>query len=549
MSQTLGERVCSREKALRSSEGRKNFEILWQQVARLALPRKAFFNEEVSPGVERTRWILDSTAPRSLELFASFLHTLLNNPASRWFTLEARDASGRLIESNAAKSWLEDTEKRMLNRMTRHSANVYSHLHQVYFDLGAFGTAVMYVDTMKNIDDDLRIRQYHLGDCVVAVDEHGLVNEIHRQFKYTAEQARARWPKVNLGKMVEEALKSKDEGTRNNKFRFLHSVVPATSMIGQMVPGQSPFVSVWSNTEDRVAVQKGTFEEFPYQVPRWYINDREVYGRSPAITVLPDIRMVNKIKDTLLRGLEKMVDPPLLLPDGGMVSPIRLSPGSISFSDGSVTPQQLIPSTGTGIQLGQFELSSVQETIRDGFFIPLFATPESPVKTATQVLQEADERNKAVSPMLVRQQTELFDPFIRRAFKVMSRAGVFLEPPSDLAGATIEVNYNSPLVASQKQAESLGAARLIEAYSLYSAATEGDGRRIFDNIDPDNLAKVFHEGSGAPMSVLRDETAIRELREAEDEQQEQAETLSAAIPAAGAVADLAKAGVIPTGGA
>lgn len=545
----LAEFVCDRESSLRSDQGRQNFEVLWQQVARLVLPRKAFFKEKVSPGTERTRWILDSTAPRALELFASSIHTLLNNPATRWFSLSARRDDGTIIDTVAVKEWFEIVENIMLNAMTRHSANVYSHLHQAYFDLGAFGTAVLYVDSMRSRDDDLRIKAYHLGDCVIDVDENGLVNELHREFKYTASQAKARWPDRNLGRSIEELFKTADAKSRSKRIKFFHAVLPVDEKLKELLPPEiqdATFASVWVNKDDRIVVATGRFDEFPYVVPRWYVNEREIYGRSPGITMLPDIRMVNRIKDTLLRALEKFVDPPLLLPDGGMVSPIRLSPGSVSFSDGNIQPVQLIPQTGAGIQAGQFELEKIREVIREGFFIPLFATPESPVKTATQVLQEADERNRALSPMLVRQQSELFDPLVRRTFRVMDRVGMFPPPPDDLAGSVIDVQYNSPLVASQKQSESLGTARMIESYQLYVATTQDDS--IFDNLDRDEIAKVFHEGSGAPTRVLKSEGEREEQRDEEDAAEGQAEGLNTAIAGAGAVADLAKAGVIPTQG-
>jgi hypothetical protein len=245
----------------------------------------------------------------------------------------------------------------------------------------------------------------------------------------------------------------------------------------------------------------------------------------------------------MIRGLEKIVDPPLLLPDGGMVSPIRLAPGSISFSDGAVTPQLLIPTTGAGINLGQFEIGKVAETIREGFFIPLFITPESPVKTATQVLQEADERNRAVSPMLVRQQVELLDPFIARVFFVMDRAQAFPEPPADLAGAEVTVVYNSPLIASQRQAESLGTVRLVESYQFYSAATGGD-TAIFDNLETDEVASVFHEGSGAPARVMRSEQDREAMREEIANQEESAEQAQLAIQGGDTVAKLVQSGAI-----
>lgn len=529
----LAEALIEREGDLRSGE-RSELDGLYQQIARYVLPRKSTFSEEVSPGVERNRHILDSTAPRSLELFASFLHTLLNNPATQWFRLRV-SSDPRLNELTSVKQWLEAVERRMLDTLSGEDANLYSHLHEVYLDLGAFGTAVLYVEI---VGGRLRIRAFQLSDCVIDEDASGVIDSVYRRQKFTPRQARQRFGDGPLGPSIDDAKKQEP-------VEFLHAVFPADdASMADKLPARlrrtnSPVVSVWVNMKDRKTVSAGTFEEFPYMVPRWYKLRGSVYGRSPAMTALPDIRMTNRMMETILRGAEKIVDPPLYIKDGGLMSPVRLFPGGITFGEGDMEPKPLIPPGASRIDVGDMLLKDRQQAIRDAFFVSLFLTPGSPVKTATQVLQEVDERNRAVSPMLMRTQGELFHRFLLRVYNAMLRSGLLPAAPQELSGQAITVEYVSPLSSSQRQMEALGTLRLVESLLPWGQIDPG----VFDGFEPDEAARVVHSGSGAPASILRSKSKIEAVRKARAEQQQQQSALTQLIPAveAGAKVQTAQA--------
>lgn len=245
-------------------------------------------------------------------------------------------------------------------------------------------------------------------------------------------------------------------------------------------------------------------------VPRWYKTRGELYGRSPAMTALPDIRMVNQMSATILRGAEKIVDPPLVIPDGGLVSPARLFPGGITYSEGTVEIKTLIPPGTSRIETGNQLLEQRQQSIREAFFTPLFVTPDSPVKTATQVLQEVDERNRAVSPMLVRVQSELFFGLIRRVYNLLLRAGRIPDPPEEMAGDDLTVEYVSPLIASQRQMEALSTVRLYEMMAPWYGLDKGIG----DHVSIDRLWPVILMGSGAPAQIAKTPSELRQFRDA-----------------------------------
>jgi hypothetical protein len=524
--------VIGREERLRAS--RNELEQTWDEIAKYCLPRKATFLERAptGAGVDRNRTVLDSTAARSLELFASFLHTMNNNPSAQWFLVEDEDAE--INEDQEARDWFEKVSRITRSEFASEKANVYGNLHETYLDTGAFGTAILFSD----YPDRLRVRSFHLADCVIDENSHGFIDTVFRRARFTPRQAEQKFGDLNV-----DATRRSDA----KDIEYIHAVFPVTdadasSLINPLIERAGfTFTSIWIDTETREVIEQSGYREFPYAVPRWYRVRDDMYGRSPAMTVMPDVRMANRMKETILRGAEKLVDPPLLMPEGGLVSPVRLMPGGLTFTDGQVKPEPLIPPGASRIEMGQELLSRTQDAIRDGFFNPLFVTPDSPVKTATQVLQQVDERNRAVSPMLVRQQTELYHPFIKRAINLLNRAGKFPERPGILIGRPLTVRYVSPLASSQLQLEALGTQRIIEGLLPWANVDP----TVLDPFDPDEVAKVVQAGSGAPTKILRSKSALAKLRADRADAAQQQQLTENMVDATGATAKMVAATTNP----
>ena len=530
----LADAIVQREKTKRGE--RSTWESLWQSIARYCLPNSASFMEQITPGQDRMRWILDSTAPRSLEMFASFLHTLLNNPASEWVRLGV-EGEPELTLSSSVRGYMETCQKHIMNALTSPSADIYSQLHQVYLDIGAFGTAVMFEDV---INSKLRCRVYHLDDCVIDEGEDENIDSMIRQRTQSKRAALQRFSKEKLGREYENISDDK----LNTKDKFLHAVFPANDPLAEELPMRqrlkgAAYYSCWILTghENRI-LEYGSYEEFPYFVPRWYKARGEIYGRSPAMTAMPDIRMVNRMSDTILRGAEKIVDPPLVIPDGSLVSPVRTYSGGLTFTEGQVDIKTLIPPGTSRIETGNELLIARQGAIKEAFFTPLFVTPDSPVKTATQVLQEVDERNRALSPMLVRMQTELFSRLVTRTFNILDRSGLLPKPPAELSGKRLKLEYVSPLIASQKQMDGLSLMRTFEQMGLWAQVDQG----LFDWIDTDMVAQLIPQANGAPAKIVQSSTTVRATRAARAKQEQAAMQAQMMPEAAQAGAALMTAG-------
>lgn len=529
-SDKLAKAIIQRESALRGK--RSSEESLWQLLSRYCVPRKATFSEKTSFGNVRDRQLLDSTAPRAVELFASFLHSSLNNPTSRWFFVEAEgyEEGSPNPPPEELADLLANRRSRMMAALTGSEANIYAALHEVYLDLAVFGTAVLYVEGSRTDMGGLRIFHYHLGDVVLDEGENGRIDTAIRSFCYKPRQAKQRWPGQELGNAIDNATE-RDMGTKEVK--FLHACFPATDTdLVKLIPedkmpeGGWSHYSVFVNAQDQVTVAVGGYSSFPFSCPRWYKSGSDsVYGRSPAMTVLGDILMVNRMAETVLRGAEKLVDPPLLVPDGGILSPVRLHPGGLTYSEAGVELKPLIPPGASRIELGDALIEKRQEAIRDGFFVPLFVSPQSPVMTATQTLQIADEKNRAIGPMVLRLQNELLTPFLQRTYEILESRRQF-EPVPDGVG-NLSLRYKSPVSASVKQTEALSISRVFEALAPWYQIDDG----VFDHIDMEKIPAVIIEGSGAPTDLLRAASQVRRLRANKEAQIQEATAQQQALAA------------------
>lgn len=545
-SDSLARLIAERSEELFKAPERASAQSLWEEVSRFVLPHEMSYTE-ANPrtgGVLRRRNLVDSTAPRALELFASSIHSLMNNPSSQWFRLGVEGERKRDLPTGVQRS-LDDLSAELLNLLTSRGMSLYSHLHSAYISLGAFGTACIYLGDLG--EGGVHMREFPMAD--VAVDESALgkIDTVFRRESLSLRQMRQRWPDrpvTAFGSSVAQGGQGQP-----SEAEVVHAVFPADELVlllerrgaAAVAGGENdwlarageaarmhPWLSVWVNTTDSITLGVGGFPEMPYMVPRWFVARGEVYGRSPGMTVLPDSRMGNQMKETILRGGEKLVDPPWLMPHGSLVSPLRVWAGSITYTDGVISPQALIPPGASRVEYAHELLMSVQQSIRDGFFTPLFATPDSPVKTATQVLQEADERNRALSPMLIRLQEELFHPLLFRAFHLFARKGM-IDVSALRDSEALDIEYVSPLIAAHKQTEALGAMRAIEGALPWAQVDPS----IMDLWDPLRVGQIIHDGSGMPSDGLRSRSerdAVQRAR-AEERQMQEAAALTPAVEA------------------
>ncbi|MGH2927928.1 MAG: portal protein, partial [Solirubrobacteraceae bacterium] len=449
--------------------------VHWQDVTDYMLPNRADYIIERTPGMKRMAKVFDSTPIWAAEQSAGGFYGLLTSPTLQWFFLEPED--DRLGQVPEVAAWLDEAARRLYAIFNGPRYNFASQAHELYLDLVTIGTAAMAV--LESPRSKLRFSTRHMRECVIQENEEDRVDTLVRRWKYTAKQAVETWGEAAGERVVKAAADRPDE-----KFEFLHCVRPrAVRSAGRNDARHKAFESVYVSAADGAVISEGGFEEFPYLVPRFSKMSFEIYGRGSGMTALPDVKMLNAMAKTVLKGAQKVVDPPLQVPDDGFMVPIKTVPGGLNYyragSQDRIEPMQ----TNGQISLGIEMVNALRQAIKSEFYLDLLAMPSDPSDplaagkgvTATWVVRDRDQKLVLMAPILARLYAEFLGPLVDRTFAIAWRqsramrwgAGALLpEPPAELSGAALRVRYVSPIEAAQNASRLDGIGRVVQTAQI-----------------------------------------------------------------------------------
>lgn len=501
---------------------RQNWETHWQSVADFVAPTRQFtsFTER---GTEKRRLVFDSTAEESAEVLASGIHGLLINPAIKWPNLRVADPG--LNEIPVVKSWLDDSTNRMLALFSNPRFGFDTQAHEAFLDLVTFGTSALIL-TERN--GEIRFQAWPLSEVFCRTDEHGMIDTVYRKFPMTAIQAWDRWGN-KAGKEILAIIKN-DLKRYHEERQYIQAIFPRKDRdAGKIDRLNKPWASVVIDQKSETVINEGGFDEFPFLIPRWAKAPGEVYGRSPAMKMLPTIRLLNAMVKTILVASEKAVDPPMIVHGNSIEGPIMTSPGSIIPARPGVgrTPIEPLPQNGrfeVGLQLVQ----DAKESIKSGFFLDLIgALPLSDRMTTVEIRARMAQKMQMLSPVLARLQQEFLTPLIRRTLDMMSRTGKLAEAPEEFAGMSfseLEIDYVSPLALSQRASDLDNITRL-QAFIMPNAELDPT---IMDNWNPDELFRYAALVTNTPQRVIRNPREVQMIRQSREEMMRQQQQLEAA---------------------
>lgn len=541
------ENYCQLFKVIRGD--RSNWETHWEEIAERVLPRQRGFIGDRTDGEKKTEKIFDSRPMIALERFAAVMDSMLTPRQQKWHNLRTTDE--RLNRDHDVQAWFYQVNNTLFNTRYEPKANFAGQNSERWISVGAFGTGVLFTDFAPG--QGLRYRNVNLRDTYFLENHQGLVDTVFRLLKLTARQAVQKWGE---DKMPERVMKALDTPNRaNEKFEFLHVVAPREDYDPQRADAKGkPFVSMYIALPDKIMVApEGGFNSFPYSISRYVTAPDEVYGRSPAMVALPDIKMLNEMAKTDIRAAHKLVDPPILLHDdgvlGGGAMTVNMRPGGLNVGGVNRDGRQLIQpfSTGARVDINEAKMQQRRDAIDDAFLITLFQIlVETPRMTATEALIRAQEKGMLLTPTMGRQQSEAIGPLIEREIDLLMFHGMLPPIPDALveAGGEYEIVYDSPMSRMQRAEELVGVQRTMELLAPFANIDP----TILDVFNKDELARMTAEVSGVPMPIIRSPREIQAIREQRAQAEQEAQLVAAAQPVAGALKDAAQANNLLQGG-
>lgn len=517
-------------------------EAMWRELRKYVRPEaKPFYSDTHNAGSALRNQLFDGTAAWANEQLASAITGFLTPKSERWFYLTVEGMEeGLTALDHESLEWLEEVADIIYDYYNRPASNAATSMHELCLDLGSFGTGIEH-QTWDSQTQSLVFRPIALADCWIDQDHLGRIDTLHRKVCWSKRQLAQAFGLDNLPKKIQK-VKNDDE-----VFPIIHALFPRTDRLaGSLLPQNKKYASIWFFTDikaEEAVVRNSGADEFLYSTPRFFKRANEVYGRGPGANCLPNIRYLQSLKKVNIKGKTKLIDPPLLIPHDGILTKVKAEPNSAIYFEADAFANQNRPpitplQTGANPQVGDVELQSEQQFVLRCFYAEWIRRQEKKERqTATEIVDEKDERIMMMSPNLARVETELLDRRISRSYNLLKTHDKLRDAPAGLANQKLKVAYRSPATRAQKAQKTLNDRRFIELV-LPMAEVEP---RVRDKVD----LVAFVENAGNNLSVsrgiLRSPQKEKEAREAREAAQQQDQALGAALPASQAAKNLAQA--------
>ena len=520
-----------RQRQRQMDNDRTEFDPIWNDIRQFLLPWHGrnllgCEQEEDKQGRLKSHKILDGTATRALGVTAAGMQAGINSPSRPWFKLGYSDKE--LSEWKPVRMWLDSVEKTIREIYAR--SNVYNMLHHTYLELCAFGTAASAI--RPSFGTVIRARPMTIGEYWLGLDNEGRVDTFVRKFRLTAKQMITEFGEEN----VSQAVKSAYEGQRTEEtFTVIMHVEPNDDRIAFPFAKGKEYRVVYHEKgfEEGKALRVTGSERFNILAPRWHTVGMMPYGFGPGVATLNDVKGLQKEYEKKLVAQDKMVDPPLRGPSKLEGQIVNTMPGGITYDDSLQASQGLQPLYQVNFDMNA-SILGIQDTrnaIRQGLFTDLFTMIANTVdvaKTATEVAALKEEKMMVLGPVLDSVHNEVHKPLIDSAFHYALEADLLPEPPEEIAGMEISVEYISILAQAQKMIATSGIEQLA-GFVGNLAAVFPEARHKFNATE---AVDEYASSLGTSAKIINSDEEVQKMQEAEAQQAQMQQAMAAGAMAA-----------------
>lgn len=507
---------------------RETFEPHWRELSDFIIPRGSrFLTSEANRGDRRNNKIVDPTATMANRTLSSGMMSGITSPARPWFKLATPDPE--MMDYGPVKLWLETVQNRMNDMFNK--SNLYQSLPLVYSSLGTFATGAMAV--LEDEEDVIRTMPFPVGSYYIANSPRLSVDTCFRKFSMTVRQLVREFGLNNVSSSTKIAF---ENGTYEKWVDVVHAVYPNMNReTGKMNAKNKAFRSVYfevGGDNDKVLRESG-YDEFPIMAPRWEVNGEDVYGSScPGMIALGQVKALQLEQRRKAQQIDKQTNPPMIGPTSLKTQRVSLLPGDITYVDQVTGAEGLRPAYQVNPNLGDL-LGDIQDTrqlINSAYFVDLFMmlqnvnTRSMPVEA---VIEMKEEKLLMLGPVLERLNDEFLDPLIDRAFSMMARKNMLPEPPEEMQGMPLRIEYISVMAQAQKAIGLSSLERFVGFVgNLASAKPEA-----LDKLDVDQAIDNYAVMSGVSPTVVVPQEQAQQTRNDRAQQQQQAMALQTGMAA------------------
>lgn len=481
----------------------------WRDISNVLLPRSGrFFVQDRNRGARRHNNIYDSTGTRALRVLAAGLMSGITSPARPWFRLAVSDRD--LMQYAPVKVWLNQVTDIM--HLVFQKSNTYRALHQLYEELGAFGTGASII--LPEFDNVIHHYPLTVGEYCIATDWQGKVVTLYREFDKTVGEV---VKEFGLDKCTESTRTLYSNGQLDKWVTIIHAIEPRadrdpTKLDKLNMPWRSTYME--RGAQQKQYLRESGFKRFPGVAPRWAISGGDIYGNSPGMECLGDVRQLQQEQLRKGQAIDYQTMPPIQIPNALKGRDVEYMPGGKTFTD-STGPSQAIQTlfdVNLNLQYLTADIQDVRQRIEGTFYADLFlmlANDTNGRMTATEVAERHEEKLLMLGPVLERLQNELLDPLINITFDEIIEKGIAPPIPDELQGHEVNVQLISMLAQAQQAIQTNSIDRFVMGVSGVAQAKP----EALDLLNADKYVEKYGEALGIDPELINPADAVQKIRD------------------------------------
>lgn len=520
----------------RLEQDRQPYDQVWDEITEYILPSRGTYTyQKGSQDAERkSRKRLDSTATYAHRALTARVIGEFTNSGSRWFEYRATDPE--IDKIYEVRSFLQKMSDKAYQRLNA-SSFLLAHT-EVTSDWCGYGTACM-LEEDKGKDGIVRT-SIPPAQIWFSENKDGDVDCVYRKYNLTYKQLCEEFG----FSVIPDDIHLAYEETPHEKLELLHVVEPNSGYLpGKKAAKFFRFKGIYVLKKTGTTLRIGYYKRKPYIVARFWKRTDEVYGGSPGMDALADIRLLNMMTDVGLRGLQLSVAPPQGLAHDSVISPLKLTPYGINYGAISADGKRLV----TNLLEGSLPLKDLAEwmeatkqQIRAAFFVDPLMNRETSIRTAAEVQKRSGEETTGLAPFLSRFDVEYLSVVLDTELDHILTYENKLPIPKELKGLGVRIEYTGPLAKTQRAQELNNNLQ----FAQIAQTVGGVDPSLMQNVDWNAWLRNVAELLGVPMDNINSPEYMAELAAKSEQQQQTAMMLEAAKGAASTVTDAAKAGLI-----
>jgi hypothetical protein len=492
------------ERFTASLKRKENWVSLYREAMQYVTPQREAFYQH-SSGDKRTHLLYDNTAQEATEIFASRIMATMTPSWQMWshfragsdIPLEDRDAINKeLVQSN-----------KILFDFINHS-NFTSQATETYMDL-CFGTGAMLIED-GGADDLLVFTNVPLNELYLEEGPDSTIQTVYRWITPVARNLEQMFPNAEWSDATKRLIK--DDGEKKVDI-ILCSVYDHKSKLYYQV--------VLEKGEGNIA-QHHAETTSPFVVPRWAVTSGEIYGRGPAIKMLPTIKTLNKMSEFQLRHAAMAVAGAYTAVSDGVINPynLQIKPNTIIPVAAQDSLQPLQQSGNP--DFSNYMRAELRQEVKDAFLASPMPDFDDAVRSATEMSIRNSEMLKNAGAQLGRLKSEMNEPIIARCVDILRSQGKM--PDIKVDGREVSIKHTSPLAKIEDQEDLQGLQTyfgFMEQAEVYSQGITALSTKIEDlpayianKVGGfEELIRTKKESSELAQSAMEQEAALAEQQQ------------------------------------